>query len=284
MPSISGLEALAALRRRLLLLLAPRWRAWLACGAGAALAAFLAVETHKSWPLSYHVRLFALLLRCRFLPRPLLGLDVPLVARGRVRLSDLDYHGHVNNAQYALDADLMARYPWISAVLMNTGTPAGTGAPYRANAFIGSAAFFFVREMRWRARFRIETKCVGCDEKWIYTESRWYLEEGRVEGGSRGSGTVAGVGGAAALPVPAAARDGGGVLAAVQLTRFVLKESSGPLRGKTIPPRTAFAELGLAVPESFARAVRVGEFFTEAFQLAVSGEPQRRQSLGHCGC
>jgi len=146
---------------------AGRWRQWLAAGAGAALAAFLAVETSKAWPLSYHVRLFALLLRCRFFPRPLIALDVPIVARGRVRLSDLDFHGHVNNAQYALDADIMARYPWISAVLMNTGTPAGTGAPYRANAFIGSAVFFFVREMRWLAPYRIETRCVGVDEKWM---------------------------------------------------------------------------------------------------------------------
>ena len=77
-------------------------------GAASALA-FLAVETHKSWPMSYHLRLFALLFRCRFFPRKLFGLGVPIVSRSRVRLSDLDYHGHVNNAQYALDADLMGR-------------------------------------------------------------------------------------------------------------------------------------------------------------------------------
>ena len=97
-PTLGRLAAAAA---------AGRWRQWLAAGAGAALAAFLAVETSKAWPLSYPVRLFALLLRCRFFPRPLIALDVPIVARGRVRLSDLDFHGHVNNAQYALDADLM---------------------------------------------------------------------------------------------------------------------------------------------------------------------------------
>jgi len=309
-----------------------RWRRWLAAGAGAALAAFLAVETYKSWPLSYHFRLFALLLRCRFFPRPLVALDVPIVTRGRVRLSDLDYHGHVNNAQYALDADLMARYPWISAVLMNTGVPVGTGAPYRANAFIGSAVFFFVREMRWRARYRIETRCVGVDEKWIFMESRWYLEGTvvaragrRATGGATGvledapkaeaeasgaasSGAGAGAGSMptasiaaiAAAAAAAAAEAGGpaarlarpfaagggspGALAAVQLTRFVLKESHGPQRGKTIPPRAAFGELGLAVPASFERAARVGEFFSEAFEIAVSSEQGRRQSLSDCGC
>ena len=314
------------------------WRQGLAAGAGAALAAFLAAETYKSWPLSYHVRLFALLLRCRFFPRPLVALDVPIVSLGRVRLSDLDYHGHVNNAQYALDADLMARYPWISAVLMNTGNPVGTGAPYRANAFIGSAVFFFVREMRWRARYRIETRCVGVDEKWVYMESRWFLEgaaastavalaarratgaTGALENvrcapgtlgaeaaasGATSSGAGTGAGGAGSMPIAAAAAvanaaaaggpsehvarpsaGGGspGVLAAVQLTRFVLKESHGPQRGKTIPPRVAFGELGLAVPTSFERAARVGEFFSEAFEIAVSSEQGRRQSLSDCGC
>jgi hypothetical protein len=46
----------------------------------------------------------------------------------------------------------------------------------------------------------------------------------------------------------------------------------------------AFAELGLAVPASFSRAARVGEFFSEAFQIAVSSEQGRRQSLSDCGC
>jgi acyl-CoA thioesterase FadM len=301
-----------------------RLRQWLAAGAGAALAAFLAVETYKSWPLSYHVRLFALLLRCRFFPRPLVALDVPIVTRGRVRLSDIDYHGHVNNAQYALDADLLARYPWISAVLMNTGVP------YRANAFIGSAVFFFVREMRWRARYRIETRCVGVDEKWIYVESRWYLEDAaastaaraarRATGASGGAsgaledtrctpgtlGTEAaasssgaassgGSGGAGSdsvlttTPAAVAANGSGGgsgvgTLAAVKLTRFVLKESYGPQRGKTITPRVVFRELGLAVPEGFERGARLGDFFSEAFQTTVSSERGRRQSLADCGC
>ena len=228
---------------------AARWRALLAGSAGAALAVFLAKETYKSWPMSYHFRLFALLARWRFFPQPLIGLDVPIVSRGRVRLSDLDYHGHVNNAQCAffrraarcnqraalrpalhaatsfraprcdqraaprpsaaprssdptrpphrprdtyptdaLDADLAARYPWMSAVLMQKGKP------YRANAFIGGAAFFFVREMRWGARYRIETRCVGVDAKWLYIESHWLLE---VEGAAAAAAVAAAAAGAA---------------------------------------------------------------------------------------
>jgi acyl-CoA thioesterase FadM len=311
---LARLAAAAAGRWRELLASAAngRWRELLAAGAGAALAAFMAAETYKSWPLSYHVRLFALLLRCRFFPQPLLGLDVPIVSRGRVRLSDLDYHGHVNNAQYALDADLAARYPWISAVLMNTGSP------YKANAFIGSAAFFFVREMRWRARYRIETRCVGVDAKWIYIESHWYVEGAPARGaaargaaahgalgaaaGNAGTGTGAGSmpvladasaadakGGPTALLappplLPAPAGGSPGALAAVQLTRFVLKEAHGPQRGKTIPPRDAFRELGLALPAGFERDARVGAFFSEAFEIAVSVEQGRRQSLADCGC
>jgi hypothetical protein len=63
-----------------------------------------------------------------------------------------------------------------------------------------------------------------------------------------------------------------------------MKESRGLSRGKTIPPAVAFAELGLAVPESFSRAVRIGHFFSEAFELAVATDSSRKQSLaGDCG-
>jgi hypothetical protein len=68
----------------------------------AALGAFLALETYKGWPLSYHVRLFALLFRYRLFPRRLVTLDTPIVSHSQVRLSDIDYHGHLNNGQYAL--------------------------------------------------------------------------------------------------------------------------------------------------------------------------------------
>jgi len=284
----SLLERLSAAAWRALSAAAPhRWR----LAAGAALG-LLALETYKGLPLSYHVRLFALLLRYRFFPRRLVSLDTPIVSHSQVRLSDLDYHGHVNNAQYALDADLQARYPWIAAVLMAKGTP------YRGNASIGTAVFFFLREMRWRAPYRIETRCVGIDEKWIYTESRWYLVGAAAAAGARAAAHAKRSGGAAAsagampegevaaarpttmdisataphLRVSAAAAAPGDVLAAVKLTRFVLKESRGPLRGKTIPPSVAFQELGFVVPPSFSRAVRVGEFFTEAFELAIASD------------
>ena len=88
-----------------------------------------------------------------------------------------------------------------------------------------------------------------------------------------------------ALAAARALPSSGGALAAVQLTRFVLKEASGPQRGKTIPPRLAFAELGLAVPPTFeASGARVGAFFSEAFEVAVASEHGRRQSLSVCGC
>jgi acyl-CoA thioesterase FadM len=220
---------------------------------GGALVAFFAVETHKSWPLSYHIRLLLLLLRCRLFPRKLHALDVPIIYRSKVRLSDLDYHGHVNNAQYALDADLFGRYPWMSAVLMNTGTP------FRANAFIGGAMYFFQRELRWGMRYRVETQAVAVDEKWLFVESRWYVEgEGKAD-----------------------------VLATVKVTRFVFKEGSGPLRGKTIPPRDALRDLGLAVPASFddASRSRIGHCFSEAYEIATGSESgMRQEQAGDCSC
>lgn len=248
------------------------WRKWLFYGTSATAIAFLALESHKCWPLSYTVRLFMLLFRCRFFPQKLFRLDVPIVIRGRVWLSDLDYHGHVTNAQYALDADIYGRYPWISAVLMNTGSP------YRANGFIGSAVFFFMREMRWGCRYRIETQAVGIDEKWIYTESRWYIES---KNGLCGSGSKSGA--ASGSLTASAATTSTDPLAAVQLTRFVLKEGSGPLRGKTIPPREAFKDLGMEIPESFAKNGKIGEFFTNAYETSLSCESQLQQEVGDCG-
>ena len=234
-------------------------------GTSLSVVVFVGAETYKCLPLSYSIRLFALLFRQRFFPRKLFKLDVPIVKRSRVRLSDLDYHGHVNNAQYALDADLYARYPWISAVLMNTGTP------YRGNAFIGGTVYFFMREMRWGCRYRIETQAVACDKKWVYTESRWYVENTR-------SGKASG-------SINAADRDtnrSADPLAAVQLTRFVLKEGSGPLRGKTIPPREAFKDLGMAVPDSFEENSKIGDLFTQAYDVATGSQAALQQILGDC--
>lgn len=245
-------------------------RLLLSAGAGASLAAFLFLETYKIWPGSYHVRLFALLGRCRFFPRRLVSLETPIVSRSIVRLSDLDWNGHVNNAQYALDADLQARYPWIAAVLMAKGTP------YRGNASIGTAVFFFLKEMRWRARYRIETRCVGIDEKWLYTESRWFLEgtaaraRPAITAGGAGAGAMPQEAGGAPPPPRQPTSPEGDILAAVKLTRFVIKESRGPLRGKTIPPSVALAELNLAVPKSFTRAERLGAFFNEACNIGIS--------------
>lgn len=218
--------------------------------AGGVLITFFAVETHKSWPLSYHIRLLLLLLRCRFFPRKLHALDVPIVYRSKVCLSDLDYHGHMNNAQYALDADLFGRYPWMSSVLMSTGSP------YRGSAAIGGAMYFFQRELRWGMSYRVETQAVAVDEKWLFVESRWYVEEGATD-----------------------------VLAAVKVTRFVFKEGSGPLRGKTIPPRDALRDLGLSIPASFENTTRIGHCFSEAYTIATNSESgMRQEQAGDCSC
>ena len=76
-----------------------RARSALTFCAGSTALAFLAIETYKHWPCSYHVRLIGRLFQCRFFPRRLFGLDVPIVYRGRVRLSDLDVHLHMTNGQ-----------------------------------------------------------------------------------------------------------------------------------------------------------------------------------------
>ena len=180
------------------------------------------------------------------------------------------------------------------------------GAPYRGNAFIGGAVFFFLRELRWGTPYRVETKAVAVDDKWLYMESRWYVEGSPARGAkavalaaaapSSASASAASASSAsasaapdAAAALPAEPRAGAAdaaatdVLATVQITRFVFKEGSGPLRGKTIPPREAFRDLGLSVPAGFAAALRIGAFFTEAFEITTSSESGLRQE-GDCGC
>ena len=255
-------------------------RLLLSAGAGASLATFLFLEFYKILPGSYHIRLFTMF-GVKLLFRPPLGsLDKVIISRSIVRLADLDWNGHVNNGVYALDADLQARYPFMCALMLNKGTP------FRARGSIGTAVFFFLKEMRWRARYRIETRCVGVDEKWIYTESRWFLEGTAAR--ARPAITAGGAG-AGAMPqeevhgAPPPASPEGDTLAAVKLTRFVFKEPSGPNRGKTVPPSVAFSELDLALPERLIReGERLGALFTAACNIGI--RPNLKGGLPVPGC
>ena len=253
-------------------LLTPRVRTYVV---GASALAFVFIETGKCWPLSYHIRLFIHIFRARYFPRKLYALNVPIVRRNRVRLSDLDWHGHVNNAQYALDADIKGRYPWITSLLMNKG------APFRGNAAIGGAVYFFQHELRWGMRYRIETQAVGADDKWVYLESRWYIEN---SGRKKHIESVATASAAADLRIAAPkAAEEADILAAVKVTRLVFKEGSGPLRGKTIKPRDVFADLGFEWPQEFEHTKRIGEFFRSAYEITTSSESGMRQDVeGDC--
>ena len=264
-------SSLVSLLNRLL----PRARTFLTGALGASALAFLFVETAKCWPGSYHVRLLIHIFRARFFPRKLYALNVPIGRRNRVRLSDLDWHGHVNNAQYALDADIKGRYPWITSLMMNKGTP------FRGHAAIGGAVYFFQSELRWGMRYRIETQAVGADDKWIYLESRWYIED---SGKKKHIALVATASAGADLRIAAPrAAEETDTLAAVKVTRLVFKEGSGPLRGKTIKPRDVFADLGFEVPASFEHSKRIGEFFREAYEITTTSESGMRQDVeGDC--
>lgn len=190
--------------------------------------AVLTAEFARAVPGVYHLRCMWIVLRDVFLLRtrlaaPLERLDAPVAMRGnRVGLGALDWNLHMNNATYALEADV-ARYPWFTRFLAAGKSAAAYNRLAIAN---GTVSTVFYREMRWGQAFTMSTRCVGFDAKWVFLETR-FIDE---------------------------AAPAGRALHAVTLARFVFKEARGALRGKTVPPADVFALVGLAVPAGMPKS------------------------------
>jgi acyl-CoA thioesterase FadM len=137
-----------------------------------ALALFLLAHFAKVLPISYHVRVLALLawhiaallVRGRGLARP--G-DHVLTSPNIVTLCDLDYNMHVNNSVYPLEMDY-ARLPWLVDFVGGHRPrlfPLFTQGWRIAN---GAVSTYFYTEMKLHQAFTIRTRLGGCDRKWFY--------------------------------------------------------------------------------------------------------------------
>jgi len=105
---------------------------------------------------------------------PLMLFDV-----ARLRLcvlpNDLDFNLYLNNGRYFTLADL-GRLDFA----IRTGS-ARVAFAKRAIPLIGDAVAKFRRDLRPFQRFELQTRLLGWDEKWIFTEHR-FVRGGRVAG------------------------------------------------------------------------------------------------------
>lgn len=159
----------------------PTWPTWL----WQALALLFLAHFAKVLPISYHVRVLALLawhiaallLRGRGLARP--G-DAVLTSPNLVTLCDLDYNLHVNNSVYPLELDY-ARLPWLVDFVGGHRPrlfPLFTQGWRIAN---GAVSTYFYTEMTLHQAFRIRTRLGGCDRKWLYLVATFEsLDGGKV--------------------------------------------------------------------------------------------------------
>jgi acyl-CoA thioesterase FadM len=97
------------------------------------------------------------------------------VLRLRVLPNDLDVNGHVNNGRYLTMADL-GRLDFA----IRTGS-ARIAIANRAIPLVGDAVAKFRKDLRPFQRFELQTRLLGWDDKWAFTEHR-FVRGGRVVG------------------------------------------------------------------------------------------------------
>lgn len=175
-----------------------------------ALGFFFVLELARSLPGMYHVRVIILLIKhilSILLKRK--GFEEPSDAyesKHIVRLGDLDWNMHQNNAIYPLESDV-SRYPYLVNFIAGRKPLLFPMWNLGWKLALGGISSFFIKEMRWHQEYTIKTKCIGCDGKWLFLGI--YFEQGEK-------------------------------IFAVQVARIVFKERSG----KTLPPRAMMEAVG----------------------------------------
>ena len=92
----------------------------------------------------------------------------------RVRAFDCDWYGHINNGRYLSLMDLgridfVIRSGFYDACREHGWKPVAAGATIR-----------FRRELRWRARYELVTRCVGWGDGWWFFEQRFERSDGSL--------------------------------------------------------------------------------------------------------
>jgi acyl-CoA thioesterase FadM len=110
----------------------------------------------------------------RSLRRPPVELLSESVVHMRVRLRDCDVLLHVNNGRYLSLMDI--------GRIDHSGR-CGLIAAFRErkwSAVAGGATIRFRRELRWRSRYVLRTRCVGWDDGWSYWEQVFERADGKL--------------------------------------------------------------------------------------------------------
>jgi acyl-CoA thioesterase FadM len=92
----------------------------------------------------------------------------------RVRARDCDWYGHINNGRYLslMDLgriDLVVRCGFYDACREHGWKPVAAGATIR-----------FRRELRWRMRYELVTRCVGWGDGWWFFEQVFERPDGTL--------------------------------------------------------------------------------------------------------
>ncbi len=85
-----------------------------------------------------------------------------------------DNNFHVNNAQY-LRLMEFGRVEWIARMKLLRPILRG-----EVNFVVAGMSMLFRREIRWMRRFRIETRLVAFDQKWLFLQQDFLLEDGNT--------------------------------------------------------------------------------------------------------
>lgn len=165
----------------------------------------------KSFPFSYHIRVTLLTIYEILFGKPLNSPSDVVVSSAKVYLGELDWNMHMNNSNYALEADIF-RYKWFANFL--THSPRWVNILMNTKIASGGVATWFLKELRLGQKYVMETSAVGCDEKWIYLRTRFLI--------------------------PASKSGKPETVSAVMFIRIVFKEKSG----KTIPPKDVLEMVG----------------------------------------
>lgn len=91
----------------------------------------------------------------------------------RVGLRDIDFNMHINNSRYMV---FMERARWDHPVQTNTWDMM---LKEKLNFIVAGIEMGYIREIRLGAKFHVESRYLGWDEKYVYLEQR-FIADGKI--------------------------------------------------------------------------------------------------------
>lgn len=187
------------------------------------------LSSYKSLPLAYFVRFYYQLLKLIFLPTYFPSLRIknedkspfqPSELKTFVSPFEVDFYMHKSNSTYFTELDI-ARTKLVSSLLQNffINYPTKSGSyPYVPVASVYSN---FKKEIKPFQKYRVESKILSWDSKWLFVYSKFLIKNGKKK-----------------------QDEGEEITAATCLTKYVLKDGR-----KTIPPVEALKFCNLYTEE-----------------------------------